>query len=224
MPRTAHDAGNGVVSLRPVAVPSNSAWRASARAHAAIVAWGRSLPSCPLVANAGQSLRTASGLREGAMPVVEPNRLRRVLWARVTPTDLPEPARQPPRGVPRWLWPPPGASVSRVVVREEATPAGPRHHVVEGVPPEKEHLRALQWLVGEYPREDDPAPHTVADILVEIARTELRGGRVGHAYALNGAALGAPGSAAARGVLWRYAISVLGRAPPDFDQWSPETF
>jgi len=115
--------------------------------------------------------------------------------------------------------------VRRVVLREEATSAGPRHHVVEGAAPEKEHLRALQWIVGEHPREDEPAlPNTVTDVLLEIARTEMRGGRVGHAYALNGDALGSPKNHAARGVLWRYAIAVLGRAPPDFDVWTPETF
>ena len=88
-----------------------------------------------------------------------------------------------------------------------------------------DHLRALQWLIGEYPRDDAPsAPHAVTDVLVEIARTELRAGRVGHAFALDGQALGAPGNRAARGVLWRYALSVLGLAAPDFDAWTPEDF
>jgi hypothetical protein len=139
--------------------------------------------------------------------------------------NLPDPERRPPRGVPRWLWPPPGAKVRRVVVREEATASGPRHHVVDGEPPGREHLRALQWLIGEYPRDDEPeAPNAVTDILIEIARTELAAGRVGHAYALNGTALGSPQNLGARGVLWRYVITVLGRAAPDFDAWTPETF
>jgi hypothetical protein len=133
---------------------------------------------------------------------------------------LPEPARRPPHGVPRWLWPPPGAEVRRVVLREEAHPSSTVHAVVEGEAPEPGHLRALQWLVGEFPRDDRPASAPgVTDVLLEIARTSLPGGRVGHAYALNGRALGDPGGGAARGVLWRYAKSVLGAAPEEFDHW-----
>jgi hypothetical protein len=131
---------------------------------------------------------------------------------------LPEPSRRPPPGVPRWLWPPPGAVVRRVVLREEATPDGTRTHVVEGTAPERPHLRALQWLVGEYPRDDEPASvPAVVDVLLEIARTTLPGGKVGHAYALNGQALGAPGNHGARGVVWRYAIARLGEPAPDFE-------
>ena len=63
---------------------------------------------------------------------------------------------------------------------------------------------------------------TPIDILLEIARTELPHGRVGHAYALNGQALGTPSGAVARGVLWRYALSVLGRAPEEFGRWSED--
>jgi hypothetical protein len=134
--------------------------------------------------------------------------------------SLPEPARVPPRGVPRWLWPPPGARVRRVVLREEAHGGAATHGVVEGGAPEATHLRALQWLVGEFPREErPPATPGVVDVLLEIAVSELRGGRVGHAYALNGKALGDPGGASARGVLWRYAKSVLGAAPEEFDHW-----
>lgn len=131
---------------------------------------------------------------------------------------LPDPDRTPPRGVPRWLWPPPGARVTRVVLREEATATGPRHHVVEGGTPAREHWRALQWLVGEYARDDAPEPPpALTDVLLEIARTELRGGRVGHAYAINGQALGAPANRAARGVVWRFALSLLGPTAPDFE-------
>jgi hypothetical protein len=130
---------------------------------------------------------------------------------------LPEPDRTPPRGVPRWLWPPPGAVVRRVVLREEWASGASRHDVVEGTAPEPAHLRALQWLTGEHVRDDAPvAVHGVHDVLLEIARTEMRGGRVGHSYALNGQALGAPSNADARGVLWRYALEVLGRAPEEF--------
>ena len=139
--------------------------------------------------------------------------------------SLPDPQRQPPAGVPRWLWPPPGAVVRRVVIREESTPSGPRHHVVDGEPAEAQHLRALQWLVGDFPRDDAPPPApAVSDVLLEIARTEMRGGRVGHAYALNGNALGAPGNHAARGVLWRYAAAVLGRAPDPPAPWRVDDF
>jgi hypothetical protein len=114
----------------------------------------------------------------------------------------------------------PGASVRRVVVREESVPGAPRYAVAQGDPPEPNHLRALQWLVGEFPREDDPSPApAVVDVLLEIARTDLPGGRVGHAYALNGKALGDPSGGAARGVLWRYAKSILGVAPEEFDHW-----
>jgi hypothetical protein len=107
--------------------------------------------------------------------------------------------------------------VRRVVLREEWTSGASRHDVVEGTAPEAAHLRALQWLTGEHVR--DGAPVTgqgVRDVLLEIARTEMRGGRVGHSYALNGQALGAPSNGEARGVLWRYALHVLGRAPEEF--------
>ena len=111
----------------------------------------------------------------------------------------------------------------RVVVREEAASDGPRHHVIEGTPPEASHLRALQWLVVEFPRDEAPATTpAVTDVLLEIARTEMPGGRVGHAYALDGQALGAPGNRSARGVLWRYALLTLGRAPESYDDWSED--
>ena len=136
-------------------------------------------------------------------------------------SPLPEPERRPPAGVPRWLWPPPGAVVRRVVIREEATPDGERYHVADGAPPEPAHLRALQWLVGEYPRDERPASVPgVVDVLLEIAKTDLPAGRVGHAYALGGGALGTPSSSTARGVLWRYAKRVLGAAPESFGKWS----
>ncbi len=134
-----------------------------------------------------------------------------------------KPLRVPPRGVPRWLWPPPGAVVRRVVICEEAVQGEVRYSVAAGEAPEAPHLRALQWLVGEFPREEFPAGvPSVTNVLLEIARTELRGGRVGHAYALNGGALGSPANHAARGVLWRYAIHVLGRAPDSFALWQED--
>jgi hypothetical protein len=127
--------------------------------------------------------------------------------------------------VPRWLWPPPGAVVRRVVLREEATPGGECYVAVEGEAPETPHLRALQWLLGEYARDDRPAEVPgVVDVLLEIARTDLDGGRVGHAYAINGQALGAPSNRGARGVLWRYAIERLGKAPASFSRWIEDDF
>jgi len=129
-------------------------------------------------------------------------------------TRLPDPERTPPHGVPRWLWPPPGATVRRVVIREELVVGGPRHFVVDGEAPERFHLHALQWLCADYARDEEAPPSpSVEDIVLEVAKTALAAGRVGHAYALNGHALGTPGNRGARGVLWRYARAVLGRAP-----------
>ena len=104
--------------------------------------------------------------------------------------------------------------MQRVVIREETVAGGPHHVVVDGEAPERFHLHALQWLCADYARDEDgpPAP-SVVDIVLEVAKTSLPAGRVGHAYALNGHALGTPGNRAARGVLWRYARGVLGRAP-----------
>jgi hypothetical protein len=116
------------------------------------------------------------------------------------------------------MWPPAGAVVTRVVLREEATATGARTHVAEGEAPGPQHLRALQWLLGEHSRDETPASVPgVVDVLLEIARTSLAGGRVGHAYALDGAALGAPSNHGARGVVWRYALARLGGAAPEFD-------
>lgn len=143
----------------------------------------------------------------------------------MTHDPLADPPRPPPRGVPRWLWPPPGAEVRRTLVREEATPSGVRHHVVSGPPPGRRHLRALQWLIGEYPRDEVMLDRTaVRDIVVEVARTSLPGGRVGHAYALDGRALGTPGNREARGVLWRYMLAELGPVAPDFETFSDDDF
>jgi hypothetical protein len=115
----------------------------------------------------------------------------------------PMPERTPPRGVPRWLWPPPGATVRRVVVRERRPEGGPvAYAVTEGPEPEHLHLRALQWLLLEHPRA--PLPGREGQVLLEIARTAMAGGRVGHAYAIDGGPLGAPSGDVARGILWRY--------------------
>ena len=106
------------------------------------------------------------------------------------------------------------------MIREEAPSGGIHSAVLEGGAPEAPHLRALQWLVGEFPREESPAgAPSVTEMLLEIARTEMRAGCVGHAYALDGGALGSPANHVARGVLWRYAIHVLGLAPESFAVW-----
>lgn len=136
---------------------------------------------------------------------------------------LPQPEHVPPRGVPRWLWPPPGAIVRRVVVREETSNGRVLHFVVDGGAPEASHLHALQWLCADYARDEaGPAAPAVVDIVLEIAKTSLPAGRIGHAYALNGHALGTPGNRAARGVLWRYARSVLGAAPDSDPAGAPD--
>ncbi|MDJ0973088.1 MAG: hypothetical protein QNJ98_01335 [Planctomycetota bacterium] len=123
-------------------------------------------------------------------------------------TQRPTPEREPPRGVPRWLWPPPGAVITRVRLIERVDAAGAaQYERLEGDEPEALHWRALLWLLDEHPRAPLPEPGTPfeGEVVLEIARTEMPGGRVGHAYALNGGPLGAPAADGARGVLWRIA-------------------
>jgi hypothetical protein len=109
--------------------------------------------------------------------------------------------------VPRHLWPPPGATITRIEVTETA-PAGtdPTYEIVHAERPAKMHLRALWWLLDEYTRGDLPGPGLPFEgrIVLEIARTEMRHGRIGHAYALNGGALGDPAADTPRGILWRW--------------------
>ena len=123
-----------------------------------------------------------------------------------TPDDPPE--RRPPRGVPRWLWPPPGARVREVVLGERLEPGGgARYRVVRGVRPAGRHLLALLWLLDEHARPDGPpAPPAPREtrVVLAIARTEMTGGRVGHAYAIDGLPLSDPRAHEARGVLWRW--------------------
>ena len=125
----------------------------------------------------------------------------------------PGPESSPPRGVPRWLWPPPGAQVRAVVLVEQTDGRGHVTYAVRaGTAPEAKHRGALRWLLDEHPRAALPEPGTPfeGEIRLEIARTELPGGRVGHAYALNGGPLGAPAGDGARGILWRYLEHVVG--------------
>ncbi len=118
----------------------------------------------------------------------------------------PSPDHSPPRGVPRWLWPPPGAAVRSVAVRERIGADGVAEYQLEGEPLERLHLRALQWLLDEHTRAELPEAGCPfeGEIVIEIARTAMASGRVGHAYALNAGPLGAPSGDAARGILWRY--------------------
>lgn len=96
---------------------------------------------------------------------------------------------------------------------ERAKPGSEPHFAVEaGEPPGRRHLRALQWLLDEHPRaarSSSSAPYE-GRVVLEIARTELPGGRVGHAYAINSGPLGAPSGDAARGILWRLIEAELG--------------
>jgi hypothetical protein len=116
--------------------------------------------------------------------------------------------------VPRWLWPPPGAQVQTVLVRERYEPATAqaRFDVLEGEPPEARHLNALTWLLYDHEVGERPAGASFEGVVrLDIARTELASGRVGHSYAIDGGPLGAPSGAPARGLLLRYAAFVLGR-------------
>lgn len=118
----------------------------------------------------------------------------------------PPPSPQPPAGVPRWFWPPPGAIVRDVVLREDVREGAAHYTVREGEAPEPNHLRALQWLLDEHTRGELPeggAPFE-GEVLLQIAETQMPGGRVGHAYALNRGPIGAPSGDPARGILWRW--------------------
>ena len=125
----------------------------------------------------------------------------------------PSPEQQPPRGVPRWLWPPPGAEVRALVLVERVDAAGQATYAVrQGQAPGAPHLRALYWLLDEHSRSALPESGCPfkGEVVLEIARTELAGGRVGHAYAVNGGPLGAPSGDGARGILWRYVEATVG--------------
>jgi len=90
---------------------------------------------------------------------------------------------------------------------ERVSAEGEAHFDVrEGDPPLATHLRGLEWLLDEHPYDALPPEGTPFEglILLEIARTEIQGGRVGHAYALNSGPLGAPATDGARGILRRY--------------------
>ena len=121
--------------------------------------------------------------------------------------------RRPPAGVPRWLWPPPGAVVHRVVVREAGEGDGrpPRFDVLEGGWPEALHLRALQWLLDDHVCAAPPGVPYDTRLVLEIASTAMKAGRTGHAYALDGGPLGDPKADDARGSLLRFTQHALRR-------------
>jgi hypothetical protein len=100
-----------------------------------------------------------------------------------------------------------------VTIVERVSPGSePEYGFESGEPPGLRHLRALQWLLDEHPRSTrapGSAPYE-GRVVLEIARTALPGGRVGHAYALNAGPLGAPSGDAARGIVWRLIETELG--------------
>ena len=103
--------------------------------------------------------------------------------------------------------------MAAVVLSERVDGSGVVTHRLEGGEPlDRRHLRALHWLLDEHPRAELPGPGCPFEgsVRIEIATTALAGGRIGHAYALNGGPLGAPGAAGARGIVWRYLAASIG--------------
>ena len=127
-------------------------------------------------------------------------------------TPPPPSAPVPPRGVPRWLFPPPGATLRTLTIVERVSADGTAAYEATG-PVESLHLNALKWLLDEHERGDLPGAGCPFEghIRLSIARTELDGGRIGHAYALNDGPLGEPQGSEARGVLWRFLHAELDR-------------
>ena len=120
-----------------------------------------------------------------------------------------------PHGVPRWLWPPPGAEVVSRRLAEHFDGATPATYACPDGAIDLLHLRALYWLLDEHPRAPQvPGVPSDIEVRIEVARTALPRGRVGHAYALDAGPLGAPSGDVARGVVWRYLHAVeSGRLP-----------
>ncbi len=112
-------------------------------------------------------------------------------------------------------WPPAGAKTRRVTIVERIESDGTRvYERTHGDPLESVHAHGLIWLLDEHDRAPTPTEAGRAQIELQIATTSMRGGRVGHTYALNGGVLGAPGADHVRGVLWRF----LERAVADLSQ------
>ena len=124
----------------------------------------------------------------------------------------------PPKGVPRWLWPPPSATVERASIRERFDAEGVATYAMsEGETPALSHVQSLEWLIDEYTFSERPTDGEPAEAVIrlEIARSEMAGARVGHTYALDGGPLGAPSADDARGVLRRYIAHRLERTSND---------
>ncbi len=101
-----------------------------------------------------------------------------------------------------------------MVLEERTGPDGrPSWRVVEGEAPGAFHLRALTWLLEEHGRAGpDPRDGSRTRVVLEIARTPMAEGRVGHRYAIGGGPVGDPRADGERGVLWRYAHARLAGA------------
>ncbi len=152
----------------------------------------------------------APDLTRAVSPLFSPLRFVAVLAGRLLrmPPDTP-----PPPSRSHWAWPPPGATVRRWLVAERGPAGTPVGYAVDpDERPEALHLRALTWLLEEHPR-SGPAAGGERRFRLEVARTALPGGRVGHRYALDGAPLGAVGADDARGALWRWVHHVLDAGP-----------
>ena len=109
------------------------------------------------------------------------------------------------------MFPPPGAHVTAVHIVERVELSGQATYSCDEV--DSMHLNALKWLLDEHERGALPPTGCPfeGEIRLAIARTELPGGRVGHAYALNDGPLGDPNGTEARGVLWRFVHAELER-------------
>lgn len=101
--------------------------------------------------------------------------------------------------------------MTSIRIRERVTDGAPTYAITEGDEPEALHWRALRWLLDEHSHAPLPETGTPfeGEVVLEIARTQMPAGRVGHAYALNGGPLGAPSGDGARGILWRMTLERL---------------
>ena len=122
-------------------------------------------------------------------------------------------AQPPPAGVPRWLWPPPGATLADVVIHETGShpsdgSAAPSF-AFEGSF-DAHHANALIWLLDEHEHEaNGPSAGETRTARLTIATSPLPGGRVGTAYAIDDGPLGAPAADRARGIVWRWLHAFL---------------
>jgi hypothetical protein len=103
-----------------------------------------------------------------------------------------------------------------VIEERRATSRSAEYRMASGEAPGAFHARALWWLLDEHPRTGEATDGGTSRVVLEIAVTDLPGGRVGHAYAIDDGPLGAPGADEARGLLWRWIAHALagGATPP----------